>query len=71
MFSKTKSNTKENTPKNTHTPMTKRDRYNSTFHLRVNKDWKERVKIISQMNNTSFSNFIRESVDRNIQSLSR
>ena len=71
MFSKTKSNTKENTHKNTHTPMTKRDRYNDTFHLRVNKDWKERVKIISEMNNTSFSNFIRESVDRNIQSLSR
>ena len=71
MLSKPKENTKENTPKKTHTPMTKRDRYNDTFHLRVNKDWKERVKIISEMNNTSFSNFIRESVDRNIQSLSR
>jgi len=71
MFSKPKENTKENTSKNIHTPMTKRDRYNDSFHLRVNKDWKEKVRIISQMNNTSFSNFIRESVDRNIQSLSR
>ena len=71
MLGKTKGNTKENTHKNDSSPLLKGVRYNDSFHLRVNKDWKEKVRIISQMNNTSFSNFIRESVDRNIQSLSR
>ena len=71
MLGKTKSNTKENTQNNDSSPLLKGVRYNDSFHLRVNKDWKEKVRIISQMNNTSFSNFIRESVDRNIQSLSR
>ena len=71
MLGKTKSNTKENTHKNDSSPLLKGVRYNDSFNLRVNKDWKEKVRIISQMNNTSFSNFIRESVDRNIQSLSR
>ena len=41
------------------------------FQLRMNKLWKQKVKMISEMNNVSFSQFIRESVNKNIQSLSR
>ena len=54
--SKTISNTKMNTK-------------NDYFQLRMEREWKERVKMISEMNNTSFSNFIRQSVDKNIQSM--
>ena len=41
------------------------------FQLRMNREWKNKVKLISEMNNVSLSKFIRESVDRNIQSLTR
>jgi predicted DNA-binding protein len=54
--SKTISNTKMNTK-------------NDYFQLRMEREWKDRVKMISEMNNTSFSNFIRQSVDKNIQSM--
>ena len=54
--SKTISNTKLNTK-------------NDYFQLRMEREWKDRVKMISEMNNTSFSNFIRQSVDKNIQSM--
>ena len=53
--SKTISNTKLNTK-------------NDYFQLRMEREWKDKVKMISEMNNTSFSNFIRQSVDKNIQS---
>ena len=43
---------------------------NDYFQLRMNKEWKHKVRMISEMNNTTLSNFIRESVDKNIQSLS-
>ena len=54
--SKTISNTKLNTK-------------NDYFQLRMEREWKDKVKMISEMNNTSFSNFIRQSVDKNIQSM--
>jgi hypothetical protein len=54
--SKTISNTKPNTK-------------NDYFQLRMEREWKDKVKMISEMNNTSFSNFIRQSVDKNIQSM--
>ena len=54
--SKTISNTKLNTK-------------NDYFQLRMEREWKDNVKMISEMNNTSFSNFIRQSVDKNIQSM--
>ena len=54
--SKTISNTKMNTK-------------NDYFQRRMEREWKDRVKMISEMNNTSFSNFIRQSVDKNIQSM--
>lgn len=54
--SKTISNTKMNTK-------------NDYFQLRMEREWKDKVKMISEMNNTSFSNFIRQSVDKNIQSM--
>ena len=54
--SKTISNTKMNTK-------------NDYFQLRMEREWKYKVKMISEMNNTSFSNFIRQSVDKNIQSM--
>ena len=54
--SKTISNTKLNTK-------------NDYFQLRMEREWKDKVKMISEMNNTTFSNFIRQSVDKNIQSM--
>ncbi len=56
-----KSNTKSNTKLNTK---------NSYFQLRMEREWKTKVRMISEMNNTSLSSFIRQSVDKNIQSLS-
>ena len=41
------------------------------FQLRMNKEWKNKVKMLSEMNDVTFSNFIRQSVDKIIQSLSR
>ena len=43
---------------------------NDYFQLRMTREWKERIKMVSEMNNTSLSEFIRVSVDKNIQSLS-
>ena len=48
---------------------TKMNTKNDYFQLRMEREWKDRVKMISEMNNTSFSNFIRQSVDKNIQSM--
>ena len=48
-----------------------RDKNDDYFQLRMNRTWKDKVKMISEMNNVSFSQFIRQSVDKNIQSLSR
>ena len=42
---------------------------NDYFQLRMTREWKERIKMVSEMNNTSLSEFIRTSVDKNIQSL--
>ena len=47
-----------------------REKKDDYFQLRMNSEWKNKVKTISEMNNISFSNFIRQSVDKNIQSLS-
>jgi hypothetical protein len=47
------------------------DKNDDYFQLRMNRTWKDNVKMISEMNNVSFSQFIRQSVDKNIQSLSR
>lgn len=48
-----------------------REKNDDYFQLRMNRTWKDKVKMISEMNNVSFSQFIRQSVDKNIQSLSR
>ena len=48
-----------------------RENLDTYFQLRMNKEWKKKVKMLSEMNDVSFSNFIRQSVDKNIQSLSR
>ena len=39
------------------------------FQLRMTREWKDKIKMVSEMNNTSLSEFIRTSVDKNIQSL--
>ena len=43
---------------------------NDYFQLRMTREWKERIRMVSEMNNISLSEFIRSSVDKNIQSLS-
>lgn len=48
-----------------------REKNDDYFQLRMNRTWKDKVKMISEMNNVSFSQFIRQSVEKNIQSLSR
>jgi|TARA_B110000114_G_C14918975_1_gene327694 predicted DNA-binding protein len=48
---------------------TKLNTKNDYFQLRMEREWKDKVKMISEMNNTTFSNFIRQSVDKNIQSM--
>jgi len=78
-ISKTKGNTKLNTTNKPKSMCVKgdtrqtfiREKKDDYFQLRMNKEWKNKVKIISEMNNISFSNFIRQSVDKNIQTLSR
>lgn len=49
--------------------LSSRGKNDDYFQLRMNREWKNKVKLISEMNKVSFSQFIRESVDRNIQSL--
>ncbi len=75
---KTKGNTKVNTTNKPKSVSVKggveqsfiREKKDDYFQLRMNSEWKNKVKTISEMNNISFSNFIRQSVDKNIQSLS-
>ena len=77
--SKHKEFTKENTGKKRNSVSVKgglnrssnRENLDTYFQLRMNKEWKKKVKMLSEMNDVSFSNFIRQSVDKNIQSLSR
>ena len=66
--SKTICNTKLNTNKNDKPVNERMDDY---IQIRMSKEWKNKVKMISEMNNVSFSQFIRQSVEKNIQSLSR
>ena len=46
-----------------------RNTKNDYFQLRMTREWKDKIKMVSEMNNTSLSEFIRTSVDKNIQSL--
>ena len=69
--SKTKCKTSKNTTQNNNRVCVKGDVKDDYFQLRMNKEWKDKVKMISELNGVSFSNFIRTSVDKNIQSLSR
>ena len=49
----------------------KREQKDTYFQLRMNKEWKDKVKLISEMNDVSLSHFIRTSIEKNIQTLSR
>ena len=68
---KTKSKTSPNTVINNDSVCVKGEQKDTYFQLRMNKEWKDKVKTISEMNDVSFSHFIRTSVDKNIQTLSR
>ena len=46
-----------------------RNTENDYFQLRMTRGWKDKIKMVSEMHNTSLSEFIRTSVDKNIQSL--
>lgn len=65
--SKTICNTKLNTNKNNKHVNERMDDY---IQIRMSKEWKNKVKMISELNNCSFGHFVRQSVDKNIQSLS-
>ena len=47
----------------------KQSTLNDVFFMRVNKKWKDSAKQISENNQISLAKFIRDSVDRSIQSL--
>ena len=46
------------------------ERMDDYIQIRMSKEWKNKVKMISELNNCSFGHFVRQSVDKNIQSLS-
>ena len=54
--SKTNCNTKQNTK-------------NDCFYVRVERDWKDKVRTISESVGVPISVFIRESVNKNIESI--
>lgn len=39
------------------------------IQIRVSKEYKDKVKLLSEINHIKMSEFIRKSVDKNIQSL--
>jgi|TARA_B100000212_G_scaffold494_1_gene337 hypothetical protein len=69
--SKTKVFTSSKTVKNKDSVCEKREQKDTYFQLRMNKEWKDKVKLISEMNDVSLSHFIRTSIEKNIQTLSR
>ena len=73
MFSTNIGNTKRNTNQNTVSRSLsssgKGSNKDSYLQIRMNREWKEQVRLISEEKGISLSKFIRSCVDQNIQSL--